>query len=439
MFYDDANGDDVSDYVYIKSYSDFAGGRYVFATSDASYVTAGDNVVTLEGIYVDGVLTEVKTTESLATELKANMGKLYWATWDDVKTSDTYGQLTGINLVDEYMDYDGISLDKIFANYLEDTSELKLVGNTLYVNKDLSYNVTNANDVIYTDAAYEMSLADAIADGSYGIWVVGDQFNNTATVYVGTKLEQNNAINVTAAKDDTDKVEITAPDLEKDPSDNTWTVKIFDKNNDGTKNGEIDLSVIADGKYATIAITGDKGNVGTISGTTLKNVAAGDKYTVTVTTECAGQCSNKTWTIEVTGWDYISGAIDQVAYGGTENSLKKDVTVHYSYADAVTDPVDINTVGYDYIRFYGDNDKVVTNDDTTWPVKYMTFTNSDDAREWAGDFGTAGKNMTNATDDGAYYQLLDISKLTTGNVIVLRYTPQQEGGNYVYVAFEIQK
>ena len=69
----------------------------------------------------------------------------------------------------------------------------------------------------------------------------------------------------------------------------------------------------------------------------------------------------------------------------------------------------------------------------------MTFTNSDDAREWAGDFGTAGKNMTNATDDGAYYQLLDISKLTTGNVIVLRYTPQQEGGNYVYVAFEIQK
>ncbi len=439
VFYDDANGDDVSDYVYIKSYSDFAGGRYVFATSDASYVTAGDNVVTLEGIYVDGVLTEVKTTESLATELKANMGKLYWATWDDVKTSDTYGQLTGINLVDEYMDYDGISLDKIFANYLEDTSELKLVGNTLYVNKDLSYNVTNANDVIYTDAAYEMSLADAIADGSYGIWVVGDQFNNTATVYVGTKLEQNNAINVTAAKDDTDKVEITAPDLEKDPSDNTWTVKIFDKNNDGTKNGEIDLSVIADGKYATIAITGDKGNVGTISGTTLKNVAAGDKYTVTVTTECAGQCSNKTWTIEVTGWDYISGAIDQVAYGGTENSLKKDVTVHYSYADAVTDPVDINTVGYDYIRFYGDNDKVVTNDDTTWPVKYMTFTNSDDAREWAGDFGTAGKNMTNATDDGAYYQLLDISKLTTGNVIVLRYTPQQEGGNYVYVAFEIQK
>ena len=438
VFYDDANGDDVSDYVYIKSYSDFAGGRYVFATSDASYVTAGDNVVTLEGIYVDGVLTEVKTTESLATELKANMGKLYWATWDDVKTSDTYGQLTGINLVDEYMDYDGISLDKIFANYLEDTSELKLVGNTLYVNKDLSYNVTNANDVIYTDAAYEMSLADAIADGSYGIWVVGDQFNNTATVYVGTKLEQNNAINVTAAKDDTDKVEITAPDLEKDPSDNTWTVRIFDKNNDGTKNGEIDLSVIADGKYATIAITGDKGNVGTISGTTLKNVAAGDKYTVTVTTECAGQCSNKTWTIEVTGWDYISGAVDKIAYGGLATELKADITAYYDYGTAVAKAQELSIASYDWIRVYGDNALVVTNDDDNYPATYKSFTTSAQAAACT-TFDTDADALANNMDGTLSYQLIDVSLMENKQVIVIGFTPQGEGGETVYTAFVVEK
>ena len=438
VFYDDANGDDVSDYVYIKSYSDFAGGRYVFATSDASYVTAGDNVVTLEGIYVDGVLTEVKTTESLATELKANMGKLYWATWDDVKTSDTYGQLTGINLVDEYMDYDGISLDKIFANYLEDTSELKLVGNTLYVNKDLSYNVTNANDVIYTNAAYEMSLADAIADGSYGIWVVGDQFNNTATVYVGTKLEQNNAINVTAAKDDTDKVEITAPDLEKDPSDNTWTVRIFDKNNDGTKNGEIDLSVIADGKYATIAITGDKGNVGTISGTTLKNVAAGNKYTVTVTTECAGQCSNKTWTIEVTGWDYISGAVDKIAYGGLATELKADITAYYDYGTAVAKAQELSIASYDWIRVYGDNALVVTNDDDNYPATYKSFTTSAQAAACT-TFDTDADALANNMDGTLSYQLIDVSLMENKQVIVIGFTPQGEGGETVYTAFVVEK
>ena len=438
VFYDDANGDDVSDYVYIKSYSDFAGGRYVFATSDASYVTAGDDVVTLEGIYVDGVLTEVKTTESLAKELKANMGKLYWATWDDVKTSDTYGQLTGINLVDEYMDYDGISLDKIFANYLEDTSELKLVGNTLYVNKDLSYNVTNANDVIYTNAAYEMSLADAIADGSYGIWVVGDQFNNTATVYVGTKLEQNNAINVTAAKDDTDKVEITAPDLEKDPSDNTWTVRIFDKNNDGTKNGEIDLSVIADGKYATIAITGDKGNVGTFDGTTLKNVAAGDKYTVTVTTECAGQCSNKTWTIEVTGWDYISGAVDKIAYGGLATELKADITAYYDYGTAVAKAQELSIASYDWIRVYGDNALVVTNDDDNYPATYKSFTTSAQAAACT-TFDTDADALANNMDGTLSYQLIDVSLMENKQVIVIGFTPQGEGGETVYTAFVVEK
>ena len=438
VFYDDANGDDVSDYVYIKSYSDFAGGRYVFATSDASYVTAGDNVVTLEGIYVDGVLTEVKTTESLAKELKANMGKLYWATWDDVKTSDTYGQLTGINLVDEYMDYDGISLDKIFANYLEDTSELKLVGNTLYVNKDLSYNVTNANDVIYTNAAYEMSLADAIADGSYGIWVVGDQFNNTATVYVGTKLEQNNAINVTAAKDDTDKVEITAPDLEKDPSDNTWTVRIFDKNNDGTKNGEIDLSVIADGKYAAIAITGDKGNVGTFDGTTLKNVAAGDKYTVTVTTECAGQCSNKTWTIEVTGWDYISGAVDKIAYGGLATELKADITAYYDYGTAVAKAQELSIASYDWIRVYGDNALVVTDDGDNYPATYKSFTTSAQAAACT-TFDTDADALANNMDGTLSYQLIDVSLMENKQVIVIGFTPQGEGGETVYTAFVVEK
>ena len=366
------------------------------------------------------------------------MGKIYWATWDDVKTSDTYGQLTGINLVDEYMDYDGISLDKIFANYLEDTSELKLVGNTLYVNKDLSYNVTNANDVIYTNAAYEMSLADAIADGSYGIWVVGDQFNNTATVYVGTKLEQNNAINVTAAKDDTDKVEITAPDLEKDPSDNTWTVRIFDKNNDGTKNGEIDLSVIADGKYAAIAITGDKGNVGTFDGTTLKNVAAGDKYTVTVTTECAGQCSNKTWTIEVTGWDYISGAVDKIAYGGLATELKADITAYYDYGTAVAKAQELSIASYDWIRVYGDNALVVTDDGDNYPATYKSFTTSAQAAACT-TFDTDADALANNMDGTLSYQLIDVSLMENKQVIVIGFTPQGEGGETVYTAFVVEK
>ena len=440
MFYSDADNNGIAENVYVKSYSSITG-DYIFPTSDAARIETTTWGVIVEGVYIDGELTEVATTKDIANQLINNKGKLFRIT-DWVVNHDTppYGMLNGIELVNE--DNDSTTLLNWQVNYLEDVSDLKVEGGILYVDQNLAYDLTDTVEVVYQNEPYTMTLADAVATiqkdkDAHGIWVEGDANGDAAIVYVGTRLNEDNTIQVTAAEDDTAKVDIDGPTT---ADSKTWTVKIFDKNNDGSENGNVELNVAATtSKYTTITVTPADGNTGTVDDTTLKNVANGDKYTVTATTECNGTCSNETWTIEITGWDYISGAIDQVAYGGTENSLKKDVTVHYSYADAVADPVDINTVGYDYIRFYGDNDKVVTNDDTTWPVKYMTFTNSDDAREWAGDFGTAGKNMTNATDDGAYYQLLDISKLTTGNVIVLRYTPQQEGGNYVYVAFEIQK
>ena len=442
VFYDDANGDDVSDYVYIKSYSDFAGGRYVFATSDASYVTAGDDVVTLEGIYVDGVLTEVKTTESLAKELKANMGKLYWATWDDVKTSDTYGQLTGINLVDEYMDYDGISLDKIFANYLEDTSELKLVGNTLYVNKDLSYNVTNANDVIYTDAAYEMSLADAIADGSYGIWVVGDQFNNTATVYVGTKLEQTNTITVTPAEGVADGALI--PDVD-DPDGQNYTYTINDKNDDG----KLDLVVKMDAtsQYATMVVTETTKGASTVispntDGTvTLPNVAKGDTYKVTVTTECNGQCAEPAraeWTITIDGWNIISDAVEKVTFTDDTNFVTEPSDVYYSYTDAVAEEnvIDANLLQHNGMRVYFDNGAIYLPEG----VKVVTFADTASALKAGSDAFNGSDVQTYQQDSGtgAYNIFVPMSgqDTTDGIVVVLQMTPQ--GGNApVYVAYHV--
>ena len=430
VFYDDANGDDVSDYVYIKSYSDFAGGRYVFATSDASYVTAGDNVVTLEGIYVDGVLTEVKTTESLATELKANMGKLYWATWDDVKTSDTYGQLTGINLVDEYMDYDGISLDKIFANYLEDTSELKLVGNTLYVNKDLSYNVTNANDVIYTDAAYEMSLADAIADGSYGIWVVGDQFNDTAVVYVGTRLEETDSINVTAAKDDADKMEITAPTKE---NADTWTVNIIDKNN----NGQVDVTVdmLATSQYAYYTVQNSNGEylktdglfgseqVQLTDANLILRVSEGDRFTVTVYSECAGECNAESWIIDVTGWDQYANAINTVASRDGKIEMMQDVTGYASVKDAVAHIKTLNHGTAGYMSFNFDTDKFNFSGTT---CEYQIYT--DTAKALAGDV---------ATYQGMAGNELDTTFVKNGDVLMIEAI--DNGGTPWYFAFQIEK
>ena len=87
--------------------------------------------------------------------------------------------------------------------------------------------------MIYTDEAYEMTLAEAIEKGTYGIWVVGNKFNNTATVYVGEKLETENGIFVT---------EVDGLDMAPlDTATKTYKVTINDKNNDGKLNLPVDM------------------------------------------------------------------------------------------------------------------------------------------------------------------------------------------------------
>lgn len=383
VFYDDEDNDSVADYVYIKSYSDVHG-MYVFATSESAEIRTNDYGVYIENVYVDGEEKTIIAEPDVAVELLNNLGKLYYATWNtNHDDANGYGLLQDITLVSENTDNDVQVLFGGIANYLNENidNNFAYVNGTLIVNDSLSYNVGSTVEVIYTndDVTYTMNLADvvkAMKDGAdYGLWIVGNRYDNAVTVYAGTELDETNTIDVTATKDDADKVEITAPTKE---NADTWTVNILDKNNNGNADLVVDMDATND--YAFYTIKRPDGSLVQVDGSyqltedyTLENVSAGEEYIVTAYTECGladtidsdDTCAHtgKTWTIEVTGWDYISGAIDQVAYGGTENSLKKDVTVHYSYADAVTDPVDINTVGYDYIRFYGDNDKVVTNDD----------------------------------------------------------------------------
>ena len=195
VFYHDEDGDDIADYVYIKTFSSVFG-KYVFATKDAHSISTGTAGVSIEGVYVDGVETTILARPDVAQELLNNKGKLYEATW--IANADTtswrYGRLVDIELVSENTDVDAtVPQLEDDANYLENTSSTNLVltGNTLLIrDQNLSYNVTNADEVIYTDAAYEMTLADAIEAGNYGIWVVGNPFNNTATVYVGTSWKR---------------------------------------------------------------------------------------------------------------------------------------------------------------------------------------------------------------------------------------------------------
>ena len=375
VFYDDEDLDGIADYVYIKTFSSVFG-DYVFATDDASYTTPDKNgVVTLEGVYVDGKLTEITALEAVAEELTNNMGKLYSATWVDDKdtTSADYGYLTDIELVSENTDSDTQALGTE-ANYLENTSSANLVltGNTLLIkDQDLSYNVTNADEVIYTDAAYEMTLADAIKAGNYGIWVVGNQFNNTATVYVGEKLETENGISVT----EVDGLDV-AP---LDTTTNTYKVTINDKNNDGKLNLPVDM--LAGSQYAYYTVQASNGNYlnenGYFGGTevqltdsvAIQKVAAGDKFTVTVYTECgyngtaaldkSDNCTDtfKSWTITVTGWDMITKGITSVQNYNGGIVMAEDVTGYDSVVDAVDARTPITLSAANEMNFIFDDDQ----------------------------------------------------------------------------------
>ena len=343
VFYDDEDGDNIADYVYIKTFRSVHG-DYVFATSSAHQISSNDYGVTVEGVYVDGELTTVTTTPEIAHELIANQGKLYFATWTADDSDDAnYGKLHDITLVNEARDNDIQILFGGIANYLEDTSNLQLVGNTLYVDGRLSYNVTNANEVIFQNNTYEMTLADvvkAIQEGAdYGIWVVGNRYNNTTTVYVGTKLEETNTISVNRAADvAAEDVSIVGPTS----MTNDWTVTINDKNDDGQLDLVVDMNAVSQYAYFTVEelVNGHKTLLDTYEqsdgAATLNDVAEGDVYVITVYTECDGTvCTAAQWRVVVEGWNIISNAITDVTNAsGTTLVAGYDYDVYYDIEEA---------------------------------------------------------------------------------------------------------
>ena len=449
VFYHDEDGDDIADYVYIKTFSSVFG-KYVFATKDAHSISTGTAGVSIEGVYVDGVETTILARPDVAQELLNNKGKLYEAAWIDNEdtTSWRYGRLVNIELVSENTDVDAtVPQLEDDANYLENTDNLNLVGNTLYVNAGLSYNVSNANQVIFQNAAYTKTLADVVKEirndtADYGIWVVGNPFNNTATVYVGTKLEETNTITVTPAEGVADGALIAG---ENDPVNNTYTYTINDKNDDGTLDLVVDMLATSDyasfyvqrdpraGESDPVAVgTGDADDV-----ITLDNVRKGDVYKVWVTTECNGGCTNEMWIIEIDGWNIISDAVDKVTYY-QNNRFMEDLDVYYSYEDAVNagKSITIDVDQYDAMRVYADPATIATE---TPVMRLMTFSDSADALvTGVTEFLAEASNISSvqASGESAYHYAVNFDQ-TVNPFIVLGFTPQSEPGVTVYVAFNI--
>ena len=443
VFYDDVNNDTVADYVYVRSYSNVHG-AYVFATDDAASIRTDDYGVYVEGVYVDGVETTVIADPWVADELIRNPGKLYYANWEISHDTARYGVLEDITLVNEDTDYDGVLFDDTFANYIEDMSGLRYVNGTLVIDGNLSYNVGSSVEVIYTDEAYEMSLADvvkAIREGTaeYGIWVLGNRLNNTFFVYAGTRLDEENDITVTGETG----LSVTGPTT---ANPDTWTVKINDKRDDGKLDLTVDM--VSDSEYAYYYVQreprADESAPVAVSdpqetdAITLSDVQKGDVYKVWVYTECAWDdatslCSPEMWTIEVDGWNIISDSVTKVTYEEWEVLYGQPLDAYYSYETAIDNLTVIDADTFAGMRVYADNGAVIIDDATNYPVKALAFSTTGLAQQSdETDFASA-TNTTQVTPY-AYY---GFDGLQSGGVVVFGFTPQNEGTETVYVAFQI--
>ena len=441
VFYDDEDDDNVADYVYIKSYSDVHG-MYVFATSASSYIDVPSrNVVTLEDVYVDGELTEVTTTRTIADELIRNLGKLYYATWQDNHDADNYGQLIDVTLVSEFNDNDVQVLFGGIANYLNeniDNDFFAYVNGTLVVNETLSYNVGSTVEVIYTndDVTYTMNLADvvkAMKDGAhYGLWIVGNRYDNAVTVYAGTELEEENDIRVQGDEG------LIVPKSDE-ITNNTYNVKINDKNADGTLDLTVDM--LASSEYAFFTVESSEG---TFDGqtaykdeVTLPDVKAGTTYTVTVYTECdnrdpAADCSAEVWTINVEGWNIISDVVTDIMRGdGSATIGNSPYDVYYSFDAAVSAAKTLNAGDAKNLVFTVDNTEVCDSNNTGWEPKVHVFTGSATRNE--AQFDEHAQIVTANT--------VNIEHVNAGtDLVVMSFVPHgYAGGDAVYFAFYVEK
>ena len=441
VFYDDEDGDNVADYVYIKSYSDVHG-MYVFATSASSYIDVPSrNVVTLEDVYVDGELTEVTTTRDLADKLIRNLGKLYYATWQDDHEAGNYGQLIDVTLVRENTDNDVQVLFGGIANYLNPDMDdnFNYVNGTLVVSEDLSYNVGSTVEVIYTNETYTMNLADvvkAMKDGTanYGLWVVGDRFNNTYTVYAGTELSNDTSISVTATET-AEGTNIYDIDLNKGTS--TYEVTLKDRNTEGA------LTVKANNEYAQYQIgseifTGDEQPF-------IKDYYFGDSFQVIVSPEDG--TASKTWTVTVNDYHQIDGVITKVMSSGESSSVggvTNPLPMYKNFADAVTyaPTLDVDTI--QFIALFADNNLVVAdqaNGDnwTQYAAKSHFFTTTSALNQTTFD---ANAKMLDFDDNGKSVQIGDVQGWGANSTYVVSMVVRDEDSAFdevVYFAFHVDK
>ena len=428
--------------VYVKDYVEQATfGTHLFALTDAHSwkLTEGQSTVYAMNVIVDGVERMIKTTsENVIDLLEANTGKLFHVDFDrDTSHTSTYGYVEDVWLVNEKNDgRNNGSNDG--CNYL---SDIQSIGNNAIKGDNVSYNLSYATEIIYSDKAWEYgSLEEAVENGC-DVWVVDDVDNISSkafTVYVGTALSDDDTITVaTEGKDN-------IADIAFNNDTKTYTVTLDDRNTAGK------LTISADNDYALYTYTVNKGDASKMirgdKTTTLENVNYNDVIEVTVYAEDG--VAQETWTINVSEYVKVDGAITSVTSSGQNITLggkSYPLPMYSTFDDATSNAAVLNKSDVQQITIHADNNLVVANLLSTDPTyanavaKQHRFTSAEVLN--ADTLANAnGLSFTNGISEG----IGDIQGWDAGDYYVIRMNVRPDGANsynsneYVYFAFQVQ-
>ena len=405
--------------VYIKSSVLSAeDGTHLFAIEDASYRVVGTGIHVIEAV-VDGQNRTIRTVEDdVINTLMENEGKLFHVTFDrepldaDGSVNETYGFVTDVALVNEAHDGDRcISINDEDCDYtfaVDVTAGDRTITIEDRDGNEESWNTTNATTIVDLDGTivdYNIeTIEQAVENLSVGIWVVEDENGAAAQIYIGTRLTDDDALDVRS---------ISTEGATGKWDGNTYEITIPYNAN------KCNVTVAAAAQNAVLVDSADKGylNPGYKAAETRTLMfneglaKGGDSRTATVTVWAEDGVTHTEYFVKVTRAhnDTIDGIINKIQDNSTlATCISSDDTLYGSLNGALANIADLDVNNAEDLSMVANGD---------YYVSYRTYSSTAEVKDGADITGsfwevpTAGLNdilvLKVVNQDGSDFTLAD--------------------------------
>ena len=361
--------------VYIKDSTLFAeAGTHLFTTTNASYREVGGGVHVIDAV-VDGVERSIRTVnDDVINTLMANEGKLFHVTFQTDATLPNYGFVTDVDLVNEAHDGNQcISTNNEDCDYTFAADVVAGDRTITIIDRDgtrESWNTTNTTTIVNLDGTivdYNIeTIEQAVENLSVGIWVVEDENGAAAQIYIGTRLTNDDALDV---------LNLSTKGATGEWDGNTYEITIPYNAN------ECNVTVAAAAQNAVLVDSANNGYLNPgykapETRTLMFNTGldqGGDSRTATVTVWAEDGVTHTEYTIKVTRAhnDTIDGIIDKIQDNSSGATCINSGTTLYRTLDAAI--ANMGTLTLDAA-----DDLSIVWDGTSYTATYRSYSNTTD-------------------------------------------------------------